>query len=347
MTITFLIGNLSNSGGTQRMLTLLCNELIDNFEITVLLNKEGESFFPLDKRVQIEVLKGNLLQKNIQIYKSLKKTKSKYYINLDSNSVLLNGFLLPRKTKLIIWEHYSLENNFRSLLFTFSRYYAKFKASKFVLLSAIEKELWHQKYGVSKNKAEIIYNPTTIQPENIKQSNRYMNKQVLAIGNQIDFKGFDILLKAWKKVERDWSLQIVGLKVKQIEKLERLKKQLNLENVELLGNTNSIQDHYKKSSIYVLSSRMEATPLVLVEAQTIGLPIVAFDHLSGVKEIMKDSILYADFEQEENDLAIQIKSLIDQEILYNEFREKSILNSKRFSTQNFITNWGKILTSNL
>jgi len=45
MHLTFLIGNLSNSGGTQRMLTLLCNELIDDFEITILVHKDGESFF--------------------------------------------------------------------------------------------------------------------------------------------------------------------------------------------------------------------------------------------------------------------------------------------------------------
>jgi len=64
MHLTFLIGNLSNSGGTQRMLTLLCNELIDDFEITILIHKDGKSFFPLNKKIQIEVLKGNLLQKN-------------------------------------------------------------------------------------------------------------------------------------------------------------------------------------------------------------------------------------------------------------------------------------------
>lgn len=44
-TLAFLISNLSNSGGTQRMLSLLCNELIDDFEITILVHKDGESFF--------------------------------------------------------------------------------------------------------------------------------------------------------------------------------------------------------------------------------------------------------------------------------------------------------------
>ena len=145
-TISFLIGNLSNSGGTQRMLTLLCNELIEKFTIIVFIHQEGCSFFELDERVKIVVLKGNLIQHNFQIYRCLKSTNTKYYINLDSNSVLLNGFLLPSFTKLIVWEHFSLEHNFQKWLFTLSRMYAAYRTSALVVLSNFEKELWNNRY---------------------------------------------------------------------------------------------------------------------------------------------------------------------------------------------------------
>jgi hypothetical protein len=53
MNLAFLIANLSNSGGTQRILTHLCNLLINEFNIIVLVNEEGKPFFPLNQKVKI------------------------------------------------------------------------------------------------------------------------------------------------------------------------------------------------------------------------------------------------------------------------------------------------------
>lgn len=52
MKIAFLIHNLSNSGGTQRMLCTLCNLLVDKFSIIILVNQGGKSFYNLDARVK-------------------------------------------------------------------------------------------------------------------------------------------------------------------------------------------------------------------------------------------------------------------------------------------------------
>lgn len=98
-TLAFLISNLSNSGGTQRMLSLLCNELVGDYKIVVITSEIGDSiFYPLDKNVEICNLsndKMGLLKRNFEIYKILKKVECDYYINIDSNSTLFNGFLLP------------------------------------------------------------------------------------------------------------------------------------------------------------------------------------------------------------------------------------------------------------
>lgn len=343
MTISFLISNLSNSGGTQRMLTLLCNELINQYNITIFVHQKGASFFELDNRVNVALLKGNLLQKNIQVYKSLKKSKTKYYINLDSNSVLLNGFLLPSFTKLIIWEHFSLENNYKKLLFSMSRFYTSFRAKKIIVLSEIEKQLWSKQYYMKKEKIKVIYNPITFTVCDEDKNNRFNNKTILAIGNNIKVKGFDILLKAWQKIKTDWNLHIVGLNKNDIKELKTIITHLQLNNVEIFSKTSNIKSFYKQSSAFVLSSRKEATPLVLIESQALGLPVLTFNHLSSVKEIGKDSVMYLNFDETGNGLAGALKTLTNSEKKFTHYHKLSIKNSEYFHKDNFINNWLKII----
>lgn len=343
VSISFLISNLSNSGGTQRMLTVLCNELIEFYTITIFVHQDGASFFELDSRVIVAPLNGNLLQKNIQIYKNLKINKTAYYINLDSNSVMLNGFLLPSHTKLIVWEHYSLENNFKKLLFSLSRFYASYRAEKMVVLSEIEKKLWVNKYLTQPKKIEVIYNPPTFKVINKEKFNRFANKTALAVGNNIKVKGFDILLKAWCEIHIEAHLFIVGLSKTQIDELEKRVDELHLKNVKLFSKTLDIKAFYVQASLFVLSSRKEATPLVLIESQSLGLPVIAFNHLASVKEIAEDTVLYANFRQEETDLAQKMNDLLDKEDNYNEYYTRSLKNSEKFSIESFNANWKKIL----
>ncbi len=343
MHLTFLIGNLSNSGGTQRMLTLLCNALIEKYEISILVHEGGVSFFSLDKRAQIEVLKGNLLQKNIQIYKSLKKNKSKYYINMDSNSVLLNGFFLPSFTKLIVWEHYSLENNFKKWLYTISRYYLAFRVYKLLVLSEVEKKLWLKKYNVKADKLKVIYNPVSFNAIQINNVNKRQYKTILAIGNQIQFKGFDILLEAWSQIQSDWQLKIIGLPDLEKEKLSDMIKAKKISRINIFGRTSDIISEYEKTSLFILSSRMEATPLVLIESQVFGIPIISFNHISSVSEVAKDSVLYADFSDPVNSLKEKIESMINSEELYSDYRQRSISHAKKFNREMFVDAWNNLL----
>lgn len=345
MSIAFLIGSLSNSGGTQRMLTLLCNELVHDHSITVFTHKAGDAFFSLDKRVAVQVLKGNLWQKNRRMYKILKQNKTRYYINLDSNSVLLNGFLLPKCTKLIIWEHFSLENNYKKLLFYLSRVYAGLRAYKFVVLSQKEKDLWVKKYKVKAGKLEVVYNPITVDKKDIDATPRYHAKQALAIGNNSHVKGFDILINSWKGVPKDWHLTVVGLPAEDQKTLNRYKAKHNIENVTLYGRVAEITEFYKKASLFILSSRKEATPLVLLESQAFGLPGIAFDHLSGVKEIAKDSVFYADYQQKEKALMDKLNQLMSSKKLFEFYHRKALSNVKNYTREEFTDKWRQIFNA--
>jgi glycosyltransferase involved in cell wall biosynthesis len=107
-------------------------------------------------------------------------------------------------------------------------------------------------------------------------------------------KGFDMLLEAWKEVQRsdvqsvkEWGLRIVG-EGPQRAVLEQQIKDLHLTNVVLAGRVGNVVEEYDAASLFVLSSRYEGFSLVLLEAMWCGLPCVSFDCPHGPAELLGD-----------------------------------------------------------
>ena len=89
----------------------------------------------------------------------------------------------------------------------------------------------------------------------------------------------------------DWSLDIVGEGPEE-KKYRSLISKYHLEDrITIHPFTNYIQDFYSNAQVYVLSSRWEGMPLVLVEAMSHGLPIIT-SGLPVCLEILGDFGLY-------------------------------------------------------
>lgn len=345
--ICFFISDLEKSGGTQRILSILCNLLINHYDIYIIVNYAGEPFFNLDKRVNIIQLprfKYIHLLRNWFIYNILKKYNIKTYISLDSNSILLNSLLLPKKTKLVLWEHFSLTNNFNKLHFIVSRHYAVLRCSSLILISEHEMSEWGKYNFLATEKSKLIYNPLSIDESDIDTSSRYHLKSFLAIGNNIDVKGFDILLKAWKDLKTEWLLKIVGLNEESIKRLNIIIKKNSLNNVQLYGREREITKFYKTSSVFLLPSRKEATPLVLIESQAYGMPAIVFNHLPGVLELIDNSAIITNYDESGKSFKKAIASIIEDEVLYNKLHSNAIKNSLRFTKTEFKDRWIKLLS---
>jgi len=348
----FFINTLNAAGGTQRVLTTLANLLVKNYNVSIIVLDEREPFFNLNKDVNLERIIidssnkiSSLFELNIKIYRFLKLIQCDYYISLDSNSVLMQGFFLPKKTKLIVWEHFSLSKNFNKIFYRLSRYYASKRAYRFVLLSKQEIRDWTKQYKIPVSKTKLIYNPITIEEiHGRNEMDLYANKKVLAIGNNIYVKGFDMLLLAWSLLdEKGWTLEIVGLSKEELDKAKKIVHNYQFKNeVILSGKITNITAKYIASSIYCLSSRMEATPLVLIESQFIGLPAIIFDNCEGPIELLKDSGIVVKYK---NVIKYKeaIESLINSKKLYNKYSQNAKKNSLRFSKVEFYNKWKEIL----
>jgi glycosyltransferase involved in cell wall biosynthesis len=137
-------------------------------------------------------------------------------------------------------------------------------------------------------------------------------KIVLGVGTLIPLKGFDMLIKAFAKLEEDeWKLVILG-EGPDREELQNLIDELGLrDKVSLPGITKDVERYYKKASIFVLSSRTEGFPGVLCEAIGYGCASIAFDCLTGPSDIIEQNVNGILVEPENiNKLSQEIQKLV-------------------------------------
>ena len=150
--------------------------------------------------------------------------------------------------------------------------------------------------GLPPQRIDILYNPV-VTPEVQEKVHAPLNHPwfepgqppvILAVGRLTKQKDFPTLIQAFSQVLKNRSarLMILGEGVDR-PKLETLVKELSLEDhVSLPGFVENPYAYMKRASLYVLSSRWEGLPTVLIEALYCGQPIVATDCPSGPREIL-------------------------------------------------------------
>jgi glycosyltransferase involved in cell wall biosynthesis len=118
-------------------------------------------------------------------------------------------------------------------------------------------------------------------------------KRLVAAGRLTSQKGFDLLIKAFAIVHAkhpDWTLTIFGAGPWQ-KRLTDQRDSLGLTGtVHLPGVSRTLDRELAASSLFVLSSRAEGLPMVLLEAMSTGLPVVAFDCPTGPAEVIEHGI---------------------------------------------------------
>jgi glycosyltransferase involved in cell wall biosynthesis len=138
----------------------------------------------------------------------------------------------------------------------------------------------------------VIYNPLTLKPGSISDGK---SNVFLAVGRFSPLhKGFDLLIEAFhifSRNNKDWNLIIVGEGQEKKSYLSLIQKYELTNRIFIHSFTNNIQNYYSQASVYVLSSRWEGMPLVLMEAMSHGLPVVSSD-LPVCREVLGDFGLY-------------------------------------------------------
>ncbi|MBP2704180.1 glycosyltransferase family 4 protein [Microbispora sp. RL4-1S] len=114
-------------------------------------------------------------------------------------------------------------------------------------------------------------------------------KTVVTVGRLTHVKGYDLLIRAWAHVaERhpDWTLRIIGSGPREERLRASIDKRGLTGRVILAGPVSDVGAELGAASMFVLSSRREGMPMVLLEAMSKGLPVVSYDCPTGPAELI-------------------------------------------------------------
>lgn len=359
LNICFLSGDMSRTGGTERVLSIIANELSKqknkfNIYILSITNENNTSYFRLEKEIKNNrILKSkdvNFKKQYFQIVKGIR-----HYIKENNIDILIDVeviaslFSIPAtrftKTKLISWEHFNFYEDNGSHLRIYARKLAARFSNCIITLTEHDKQNYLNNLDI-KGKVEYIYNP--IEEVDDMECN-IKSKQIISVGRLTYQKGFDMLCDVAKVVLKDnkgWKWLILG-DGEDKDKLRSKIKEYGLENKLILkGNVSNVEEYYKNSSLYVMTSRFEGLPMTLLEAKTYKLPIVSFNCLTGPSEIVKNNVNgYLINPENVEAMSNKLNILMNNENKLKEFSNNAQIDIEKFKLKPIIERWEKVLIS--
>lgn len=243
------------------------------------------------------------------IHKIIKKYKITHSISFGDMANFFSSLSLSREFKIASLHSFkSVEfknKNFLNFIFKIAFKTTYYFFDKVVCISeTVKKDLIENCGFIFIKKLQVIYNPHNFneieQLSNISLDNEFENylfenKVILFLGRLTEVKAPWHLLKAYS-ILNDSSVKLVFVgdgDENLTENLNKLVDKLGIkDNVTFLGRKSNPYPYLKKSSLLALTSNYEGTPNVIVEAISLGIPIVTSNCTDGIRELMS----YKEFE---------------------------------------------------
>ena len=215
-------------------------------------------------------------------------------------------------------------------------------ADKYILLSNNYIDDFVNEFNIiDASKLLAINNPLSY--KEFLPISRLQNKQkrVLIVSRLWNYKRIDMSLEIWKLIEEqvgDWELRIIGDGPEE-EYLRRLVCRYNLKRVVFVGNTEP-KEEYEKASLFISNSAIDGWMITLTEAQQMGTVTLVMDSYKAVYQIItnhEDGIIIQNNNVDE--FAIQLLTLMKNDVKREEMAKAAIKNSKRFAVENIVAQW--------
>lgn len=337
-----------------------------NYKTTIIVNNLNNKFIINDSGISLKTEIINLKVKHTyqaiwKITKILKKHNPYIIIShiFHANiAILIIKKFFKITSKIIICEHISLKESLRRINFLkriIIKFLIKFfySTSDFIVgvsqnnTSEIEEIIG----PLYKNKIKTIYNPIVEDLIFIKAeakinhpwfNNNY--KIILSSGRLTEQKDYPTLIKAFKIVHNKISTKLIILgEGPEKKSILSLIKELKLENdIDLVGFVENPYPYYKYCDLFVLSSRYEGLPTVLIEALAFGKPVISTDCLTGPSEILENGkygklVPVGDY----NALAKAILEIINNDLIFEEALLKE--RAKEFDLESRVNDYIKLI----
>lgn len=212
------------------------------------------------------------------------------------------------------------------------------KSAKVIIAQNVEmREQLIDYYGLPENKVVAINNPVDVVYVRASADglqNPFCSKKInfLNVCNIAYSKGIDVLEAAWPKVKAaipNACMNIVGRDISEYAK-ELVTKAEGLVDFKFWGFQSNPYPFLKHCDVFVLPSRMEGFPNVVLEAQCFNRPVVSTTCVAVIKDIIKEGIngYYCNIEDPDAlaDCMINAVKLRNVSYEYNMFDKELLLN---------------------
>ncbi len=251
----------------------------------------------------------------------------------------LFGYILKRfffrDLKFVIHEHGDIIANRRLSAAVLKM--ARNEASVFITCSGFLKKILVNKIKVSSSNVTVLYNfvdPKRFRPGKLRDS--ISDFRIGFAGRLVKGKGWEEFLEAARQSRSELSFQfiIAGEGKDRVNITETIQK-FGLSNVSVAGFVEEMSVFYSGLNCFVLPSHYEPMWMVAIEAQAMGIPVIA-SNTDGLNEVVSDdwnALLFAPGSAEE--LVSAIRRVRDDPKIRARLIENGIENSKVYSLENY------------
>lgn len=366
--------DMTLDGGVERVVSNMANSFSKRgYRVDIIsLFKANENIkYHLDRKIKVKYLFDNLsfdnwhnsLLVNSNLYWRYRlalKFTDKLYRYIDSE-------LSEGETAVVMWNTYQItplyrHHNVHIIGLDHSRYpfgnivkglrhkLHTYMVSKFDIVTTLNED--------EVGKWRTIGRPVYVMPNYLPDSGilavpkiNDRKKVVVSLGRMnTNQKGFDRLIEAYSLIAEkhpEWKLNIYGSGCLQKE-YRKLINDLNMQDfIEIFDFTKNPLAVYQTASIYAMCSRDEGFGMVLLEAGSLGIPLVAYNVEFGPRSIIKNSVTgYIVPDGDKVKFAESLEKLMNDEKLREKMSEEILKDiPARFSEEVIMDKWIKIINS--
>ncbi|WP_256007052.1 glycosyltransferase [Pedobacter deserti] len=342
-----------HGGGAQRVIVHILNYLINNTrnDITlVLFNSEPSDVYlsSISRKCKILVLHSSAKFGWFKLSRLLRKEKPEILVstlNYINIACIFATLVAASRLRLVIREARPL-----SKTHPFIRRIQKllyWRVDAFWAITPIIAEELHTILKVDRNKINLAPNPIDIPDPVITSKVESQSREtvrILYVGRLIELKNVDLMLRALALIkDREWRFQIVGSGPQEAY-LKGMVQNLKLvERVEFVGYSPKPYSFMQKSDIFLLASKFEGFPNVVVEALACGNLCIANNTQGGGVTYIKsliDQLIVANFENSQ-EIADLVRYYIDHPKELKDSKSLSAAQAKALQIENHFERYMK------